>query len=167
MIKNKNIFITGGNSGIGFFAIINLLKTKNILYVVIKNEFRKNEFLKKIEKYFDKNYLSKFLNIIENCDLSDLENIKKINIRFQKIDDLPFKELRRLVDQGKKDIKEGIVVIYAIKDDKIGLAVGVTDSLTKNYDAIKFVKSGSEILGGKGGGGRSDFAKLVEFIQIK
>ena len=54
MIKNKNILITGGNSGIGFFAIINLLKTKNILYVVIKNEFRKNEFLRKIEKYFDK-----------------------------------------------------------------------------------------------------------------
>ena len=25
MIKNKNILITGGNSGIGFFAIINLL----------------------------------------------------------------------------------------------------------------------------------------------
>ena len=53
----------------------------------------------------------------------------------------------------------GIVVIYAIKDDKIGLAVGVTDTLTKKYDAIKFVKSGSEILGGKGGGGRSDFAQ--------
>ena len=47
----------------------------------------------------------------------------------------------------------------AIKDDKIGLAVGVTDTLTKKYDAIKFVKSGSEILGGKGGGGRSDFAQ--------
>jgi len=78
MIENKNILITGGNSGIGFFAIINLIKKKNNLYVVIKNEFRKNEFIKKIEKYFDKNYLSKFLNIIENCDLSDLENIKKI-----------------------------------------------------------------------------------------
>ena len=55
MIKNKNILITGGNSGIGFFAIINLLKTKNDLYVVIKNESRKNEFLKNIEKYYDKN----------------------------------------------------------------------------------------------------------------
>ncbi len=82
MIKNKNILITGGNSGIGFFAIINLLKTKNILYVVIKNEFRKDEFLKKIEKYFDKNYLIKFLNIIENCDLSDLDNINKIKDYF-------------------------------------------------------------------------------------
>jgi len=80
MIKNKNILITGGNSGIGLFAIINLLKTKNNLYVVIKSELRKNEFLKTIETYFDKNYLSKYLNIIENCDLSDLENIKKNDI---------------------------------------------------------------------------------------
>ena len=78
MIKNKNILITGGNSGIGLFAIINLLKTKNSIYVVIKSELRKNEFLKTIEKYFDKNYLSKYLNIIENCDLADLKNIKKI-----------------------------------------------------------------------------------------
>ena len=78
MIEDKKILITGGNSGIGFFAIINLLKTKNNLYIVIKSEQRKNEFLRKIEKYFDKNYLSKYLNIIENCDLSDLESIKKI-----------------------------------------------------------------------------------------
>ena len=82
MIKNKNLLITGGNSGIGFFAIVNLLKTKNNLYVVIKSELRKNKFLKTIEKYFDKNYLSKYLNIIENCDLSNLENIKKIKDYF-------------------------------------------------------------------------------------
>ena len=82
MIKNKNILITGGNSGIGFFAIINLLKTKNNLYIVIKSDLRKNDFLKLIEKYFDKNFLSKYLNIIENCDLSDLENITKIKDYF-------------------------------------------------------------------------------------
>jgi len=78
MIKNKNILITGGNSGIGFFAIINLLNTKNNLFVVIKSELRKHEFLKRVEKYFDKNYFSKYLYIIENCDLSNLEDIKKI-----------------------------------------------------------------------------------------
>ena len=112
------------------------------------------ELTKQLEEITVKIILSdKKKNIVKD------QNIEKINIRFQKVDDLPFKELRRLVDQGKKDIKEGIVVIYAIKDDKIGLAVGVTDSLTKKYDAIKFVKSGSEILGGKGGGGRSDFAQ--------
>ena len=112
------------------------------------------ELTKQLEEITVKSILSdKKKNTIKD------QNIKKINIRFQKVDDLPFKELRRLVDQGKKDIKEGIVVIYAIKDDKIGLAVGVTNTLTEKYDAIKFVKSGSEILGGKGGGGRSDFAQ--------
>ena len=124
------------------------IKKSDDLKITIK------ELTKQLEEITVKSILSdKKKNTIKD------QNIKKINIRFQKVDDLPFKELRRLVDQGKKDIKEGIVVIYAIKDDKIGLAVGVTDTLTEKYDAIKFVKSGSEILGGKGGGGRSDFAQ--------
>ena len=124
------------------------IKKSDDLKITIK------ELTKQLEEITVKSILSdKKKNTIKD------QNIKKINIRFQKVDDLPFKELRRLVDQGKKDLKEGIVVIYAIKDDKIGLAVGVTDSLTEKYDAIKFVKSGSEILGGKGGGGRSDFAQ--------
>jgi len=46
----KNILITGGNSGIGLFAIINLLKTKNNLYVVIKSELRKNNFSKQLSE---------------------------------------------------------------------------------------------------------------------
>jgi len=37
--------------------------------------------------------------------------------------------------------------------------VGVTDSLTKKYNAVDFAKKGSEIIGGKGGGGRPDFAQ--------
>ena len=124
------------------------IKKSDDLKITIK------ELTKQLEEITVKSILSdKKKNTIKD------QNIKKINIRFQKVDDLPFKELRRLVDQGKKDLKEGIVVIYAIKDDKIGLAVGVTNSLTEKYDAIKFVKSGSEILGGKGGGGRSDFAQ--------
>ena len=54
---------------------------------------------------------------------------------------------------------EGIVIIFAIKDDKIGLAVGVTDKLIKKYNAVDFAKIGSETIGGKGGGGRPDFAQ--------
>ncbi len=41
----------------------------------------------------------------------------------------------------------------------MGLAVGVTEKLTNKYDAVKFAKLGSEIIGGKGGGGRQDFAQ--------
>ena len=50
-------------------------------------------------------------------------------------------------------------MIFANKDDKVGLAVGITDKFKNKYDAVKFVKNGSEIIGGKGGGGRRDFAQ--------
>jgi len=95
------------------------------------------------------------------------EEINGINLRLQKIDGLPPKELRKLVDKGKKDLGEGIVVVFANKDDKVGLAVGVTDKLTNKFDAVKFVKVGSEIIGGKGGGGRKDFAQAGGQDQSK
>ena len=87
------------------------------------------------------------------------EEIKGIKIRFQNVEDLPSKELRKLVDNGKKDLGEGIIIVFASKDEKVGLAVGVTEKLINNYDAVKFAKLGSEIIGGNGGGGRKDFAQ--------
>jgi len=85
--------------------------------------------------------------------------INGIKVRFQNILDLPFKELRKLIDEGKKEIGEGLVIIYAINDNKVGLAVGVTKTLESKFDAVKIVRAGSEIIGGKGGGGRADFAQ--------
>ena len=116
------------------------------------------ELIKDLNKQFDqlsvKNTLSdKSKNIIKD------ETINNIKVRFQKIIDLPSKDLRKLIDNGKKEIGEGIIVIFASKDGKIGLAVGVTDNLVNKYDAVKFVKIGSEIIGGTGGGGRADFAQ--------
>jgi len=35
----------------------------------------------------------------------------------------------------------------------------VTSKLIEKYDAVTFVKEAAEILGGKGGGGRKDFAQ--------
>ena len=88
------------------------------------------------------------------------ETINGVRIRLQKVEDLPPKDLRKLVDNGKKELNEGIVVVFASKDEKVGLAVGVTEKLTNKYDAVKFAKFGSEIIGGKvGGGGRKDFAQ--------
>ncbi len=95
------------------------------------------------------------------------EKINGVKLRLQKIDGLPPKELRKLVDKGKKDLGEGIVVVFANKDDKVGLAVGVTDNLTNKFDAVQFVKVGSEIIGGKGGGGRKDFAQAGGQDQSK
>ena len=73
--------------------------------------------------------------------------------------DFPPKELRSVIDQGKKDIKNGIVISISVFEGKVGVAVGLTEELTKKFDAVKLVKLASEVLGGKGGGGRKDFAQ--------
>ena len=112
------------------------------------------DLTKQQDDLFVKSILSdKSKNIIND------QEINNVKIRFQKIIDLPPKDLRKLVDAGKKDLGEGIVVVFASKDEKIGLAIGVTPSLIKKYDAVKIAKIGSEIIEGKGGGGRSDFAQ--------
>ena len=87
------------------------------------------------------------------------EKINGINVRLQIVENLPPKDLRKLVDQGKKDLVEGIVIVFASKDEKVGLAIGITEKLISKYDAVKFAKLGSEITGGLGGGGRKDFAQ--------
>ncbi len=87
------------------------------------------------------------------------EVIKGIQVRFQNVEGLPPKELRKLVDEGKKDLGEGVVIVFASMDDKVGVAVGITNKLLDKFDAVKFVKLSSKIIGGQGGGGRKDFAQ--------
>jgi alanyl-tRNA synthetase len=70
------------------------------------------------------------------------------------------KDLRSLVDDGKRQIKSGIVAIVGVTDEgKAGLVVGVTDDLTAKYSAVDLVKAGAAALGGQGGGGRPDMAQ--------
>jgi len=95
------------------------------------------------------------------------EEVNGVKLRLQNVDGLPPKELRKLVDSGKKELGEGIIIVFASKDDKVGIAVGVTDKLTDKFDAVQFVKAGSEIIGGQGGGGRKDFAQAGGQDQSK
>ena len=120
------------------------------------------DLTKQLESLTIKSILNdKSKNII--CD----DIIKGTKVRFQRIFDLPTKELRKLVDLGKKDLGEGIVIIFTSIEGKVGLAVGVTDKLTNKYNAVEFVKMGSQIVDGKGGGGRPDFAQAGGASEIK
>jgi alanyl-tRNA synthetase len=70
------------------------------------------------------------------------------------------KDLKGLVDDGKKSIGSGVVAVVGVTDDgKAGIVVGVTDDLTAKFSAVDLVRVGSEALGGKGGGGRPDMAQ--------
>ena len=122
--------------------------------------------IKNLTKQLDSLSLKSILKDKTKNKINNKE-IKGIKIRFQNVDGLPPKELRKLVDDGKKELGEGIVVVFASKDDKVGVAVGVTSKLTQKYDAVKFVKISSEIIGGQGGGGRKDFAQAGGQDQSK
>ncbi len=114
--------------------------------------------IKNLTKQLETLFVKVILNDKTKNQIKD-EEIKGIKIRFQKVNGLPPKELRKLVDDGKKQLGEGIVVVFANKDEKVGVAVGVTNKLIDKFDAVKFVKLSSEIIGGQGGGGRKDFAQ--------
>ena len=73
---------------------------------------------------------------------------------------ISLKDLRGLADDGKKKLSSGIVAIVGVSEEgKAGIVVGVTDDLTKRYNAIDLVKIGARALGGSGGGGRPDMAQ--------
>ena len=60
---------------------------------------------------------------------------------------------------SRENIKSGIIISISTYEDKVGLAVGISQDLTSKYNAVDLVKTASTILGGKGGGGRKDFAQ--------
>ncbi len=124
------------------------------------------DLIKDLTRQLEKLSISKILNDKSKNIIKD-ETINNIKVRLQKVSDLPPKELRGLVDYGKKEIGEGLIIIFANKDGKVGLAVGVTKKLTSKYDAVKFAKIGSEVVGGKGGGGRPDFAQAGGVLENK
>jgi alanyl-tRNA synthetase len=126
------------------------------------------------QKTLIKNLTKQLETILVNSILDDKsknkiidDEINGIKLRLQNVEGLPPKELRKLVDKGKKELSEGIVIVFASKDDKVGIAVGVTDKLIDKFDAVQFVKVGSEIIGGQGGGGRKDFAQAGGQDQSK
>ena len=114
--------------------------------------------LNKLKNQYEKLLIDSILKDRNKNQVKD-EIVNKIKIRFQKIQGFPTKELRSIIDQGKKDLKEGIIIAYAVQEQKLGIAIGVTKELSKKISAVELVKIGSTVLGGKGGGGRNDFAQ--------
>ena len=89
-----------------------------------------------------------------------IKTIGAVKLLARTVQGLNPKDLRGLIDDGKKQVGSGIVAVVGVTEDgKAGLAVGVTDDLVKSWSAVELVKAGAEALGGKGGGGRPDMAQ--------
>ena len=75
------------------------------------------------------------LNDAKMNKIKDIK-IKDFILRYQVLDGLDTKELRNVIDFGKKEIKKGIVLAFTIIEKKVGIAIGVTQDLTKNMTQL-------------------------------
>ncbi|MBW0145202.1 alanine--tRNA ligase [Sphingomicrobium clamense] len=75
------------------------------------------------------------------------------------VEGLEPKELRPTIDQMKQQLGSGVAALVAVNDGRASVAVGVTDDLKGDIDAVALVRAAVEALGGKGGGGRPDMAQ--------
>lgn len=90
---------------------------------------------------------------------ADVEEIGGIKIMGKILSDVPARELKPMVDELKKKIGSGIVGVFDKCDGKVSIVIGVTNDLVGRFNAVDIVKAASVIVGGQGGGGRSDMAQ--------
>jgi alanyl-tRNA synthetase len=77
----------------------------------------------------------------------------------QVVEGLDPKDLRSSVDTMKQRVGSGIAALVAVNDGRASVAVGVTDDLSGQVNAVDLVKAAVAALGGQGGGGRPDMAQ--------
>jgi len=89
----------------------------------------------------------------------DAQQVNGITFAAKRLDGVPAKELRGMVDAAKQKLGSAVIAFVAVNDGKAALTVGVTEDLTARFDAVELVRIGAGAIGGKGGGGRPDMAQ--------
>jgi alanyl-tRNA synthetase len=90
---------------------------------------------------------------------TEAEVINDIKFIAQRLDGVTGKDLAGLVDEHKTRLGSGAVLLVADTGGKAAVAAGVTDDLKGRLSAVDMVRAATPELGGKGGGGRPDFAQ--------
>jgi alanyl-tRNA synthetase len=93
-----------------------------------------------------------------NDPLRDARSVGGVTVVANEVGDADPKELRALVDELKKRIGSGIVLLASRKEGKASLAMGVTKDLEGRFRAGDLIADVARSVSGKGGG-RADFAQ--------
>lgn len=88
-----------------------------------------------------------------------IEKVAGVQAIFKHLQDIPAKDLKTIVDELKKKLTSGVVVVTSVYDEKVSLVIGVTNDLTTKISAVNLVKIAAQVVGGQGGGGRPDMAQ--------
>jgi alanyl-tRNA synthetase len=109
--------------------------------------------------------LNKQINVLkQQLTLSRLQNVDE---SFEKegvlwsakhLKDIAATELRSISDHFMEKFP-GVIILTTIYDHKISLSIAVSNDFTHKIQASTLIKMATEHLGGKGGGGKPDFAQ--------
>ena len=89
-----------------------------------------------------------------------VRQVNGVKLMARTVTGIGVKELKGLADEGKKQLGSGVVALVATSEDgKASIVVGVTSDLVDRISAVDLVRKASEVLGGKGGGGKPDMAQ--------
>jgi alanyl-tRNA synthetase len=89
-----------------------------------------------------------------------VREVGNVKLMARAVEGIEMKDLKSLADDGKKQLGSGVVAIVGVTGDgKAGVVVGVTSDLTSRFNAVDLARVASQVLGGKGGGGRPDMAQ--------
>ena len=176
--KGRNILITGSSSGIGFYALVNLLKKENHLFIPLRSFSRGQDLKFKLRNYFNDDYLNKFLNLIYDTDFSDLNNINKIRdfiISKKKTIDVLILNAGLQYTGGlyPKVSKQGIELTFAINHLAHFYLTNILISLVKSSFESRIIITSSDVHNPKSSGGnigqKAGLNKLINFkdeIQV-
>ena len=154
-------------------------KEKNIIFQINELESKINFLKGDINQFYQLDLVDRLSNLKNLYDILYKKNILKDNsknivedhkisnfiVRFQYVHGLTGKDLRSIVDDAKKEVKDIIIFIFSEIDHKLSMAIGVSNSLINIFDASFLIKKISLLVNGKGGGGRKDFAQAGGEIQ--
>jgi alanyl-tRNA synthetase len=94
-----------------------------------------------------------------NSDAAAPEQVNGHAFLGQVVEGLNPKDLRSTVDTMKQRVGSGVAALVAVNEGRASVAVGVTNDLAGQLDAVELVKAAVLALGGQGGGGRPDMAQ--------
>ena len=81
-----------------------------------------------------------------------VQDINGVKLMARALEGIDPKDLRALVDQSKQKLGSGVIVLATASDGKAALVVGVTEDLSKKFNAVDLLRKAVEAVGGKGGG---------------
>jgi alanyl-tRNA synthetase len=90
---------------------------------------------------------------------AEAKDIGGIRYLAREVEGVPARDLRATADAMLRSLGSGVAAVVSVVDGKASLVVSVSAELKDAVNAVELVRVGVVELGGKGGGGRADFAQ--------